>query len=83
MQNAHERFGMLEVRKHMKDTSTRVRVHKSFVAPETPNFKLGEEACYYAPAIKMALAACVLPERSGRPAMGPRRGRKRMPPSPS
>jgi hypothetical protein len=28
-------------------------------------------------AIKMALAACVLLERSGRPAMGPRRGHKR------
>ncbi len=27
MQNAHERFGALEFTKHMKDTTTRVRVH--------------------------------------------------------
>jgi len=27
MQNAHERFGMLEFTKRMKDTTTRVRVH--------------------------------------------------------
>lgn len=27
MQNAHERFGMLEFTKHTKDTTTRVRVH--------------------------------------------------------
>jgi hypothetical protein len=42
MQNAHERFGMLEVRKHMKDTSTRVRVHIDRAALEPGKEELGQ-----------------------------------------
>jgi hypothetical protein len=42
MQNAHQRFGMLEVRKHMKDTSTRVRVHIDRAALEPAKDERGQ-----------------------------------------
>src|SRR5207245_2544090 len=42
MQNAHERFGALEFTKHMKDTTTRVRVHIDRAVLEAAKVERGQ-----------------------------------------
>lgn len=46
MQNAHERFGTLEFAKHMKDTTTRVRVHVDRVVVEVPKDERGQVSAH-------------------------------------
>ena len=46
MQNAHERFGLLEFIKRTKDTTTRVRVHIDRAALETPKDERGQAAAH-------------------------------------
>ena len=44
MQNAHQRFGVLEFIKHMKDTTTRVRVHVDRAIVDPPKDEPGQSA---------------------------------------
>ena len=46
MQNAHERFGILEFIKHMKDTTTRVRVHFDRAVVDPPKDERGQASAH-------------------------------------
>jgi hypothetical protein len=47
MQNAHERFGTLEVTKCMKDTTTRVRVYIDRVVLEPAQDEQGQSSAHF------------------------------------
>jgi len=46
MQNAHERFGILEFIKRMKDTTTRVRVHFDRAVVDPPKDERGQASAH-------------------------------------
>jgi hypothetical protein len=46
MQNAHERFGVLEFTKHMKDTTTHVRAHIDRAVLEVPKDERGQASAH-------------------------------------
>ena len=78
MQNAHERFGPLEYTKHMKDTTTRVRVHVDRAVLEPAKDERGQATAHlvsmiggdseigalWAAVIEGALLQIQLPNRS-------------------